>query len=108
MDSPSYFVATAAVELGFFRKEGIDAELVFDVRDGPHALRDERIDFFGGPAYSALRAFPEWRGAKLLCSLSLYNYWFLAVRADLRAKKGDLDAIKGQRIAAGSGPDLGL
>jgi hypothetical protein len=24
LDSPSYFVATAAAELGFFRREGID------------------------------------------------------------------------------------
>ncbi len=27
VDSPSYFVATAAVELGFFKEEGIDIEL---------------------------------------------------------------------------------
>ena len=25
-DSPSYFVATAAVKLGFFKKEGVDVE----------------------------------------------------------------------------------
>src|SRR5581483_11325414 len=27
--SPSYFVATAAVELGYFKSEGVDAEFVF-------------------------------------------------------------------------------
>ena len=26
VDLPSYFVATAAVELGFFREEGLDVE----------------------------------------------------------------------------------
>jgi len=24
-----------------------------------------------------------WNGAKLLCALAQYSYWFLAVRADL-------------------------
>jgi len=33
--SPSYFVATAAVELGFFKQEGLDAEFVFPPADRP-------------------------------------------------------------------------
>ena len=28
VDSPSYFVATAAVKLGFFKQQGIDVEFV--------------------------------------------------------------------------------
>ncbi len=30
LDSPSYFVATAAVELGCYKQEGVDVELVHD------------------------------------------------------------------------------
>ena len=34
-DSPSYFVAIAAVELGLFKQEGIDIEFVHNERGGP-------------------------------------------------------------------------
>jgi len=102
LDSPSYFVAAAAVELGFFSGEGIETELVrdFGARNGPEALREGTLHFFGGPAYAATRAFPAWKGAKLLCALSQYSYWFLAVRADLDVKRGDIDALKGLRLSA--------
>lgn len=102
LDSPSYFVAAAAVDLGFFKDEGIGAELVrdFGAKNGPEALRDGTLHFFGGPAYAATRAFPAWQGAKLLCALSQYSYWFLAVRADLDIKRGDIAALKGLRLSA--------
>ncbi len=71
LDSPSYFVAAAAVDLGFFRQEGVDTELLVDfgATNGPEALRDGTLHFFGGPAYAATRAFPAWKGARLLCAL---------------------------------------
>src|SRR5215467_5605879 len=102
LDSPSYFVAVAAVELGHFREEGVDVELLreFGARTGPERLRDGELHFLGGPAYSATRAMPAWKGAKLLCALSQYSYWFLAVRADLDVKRGDLSALKGLRISS--------
>jgi len=102
VDSPSYFVATAAVNLGFFEKEGIDIEFepVYGARSGPERLREGTLHFFGGPAYAATRAFPAWKGAKLLCALSQYSYWFMAVRADLDVKRGDINAVKGLRIAS--------
>lgn len=102
LDSPSYFVAAAAVDLGFFKREGVDTELLvhFGATNGPEALRDGTLHFFGGPAYAATRAFPAWRGAKLLCALSQYSYWFLAVRADLDVSPGDLGALKGLRLSA--------
>src|SRR5487761_259294 len=102
LDSPSYFVATAAVELGFFKDEGIDIELdrTFGARHGPERLRDGSLHFFGGPAYAATRAFPAWQGAKLLCALAHHSSWFLAIRADLDAKRGDLGALKGLRISS--------
>lgn len=104
--SPSYFVATAAVELGFFKAEGLDVEFVFPPADASQALRDGGIDFYGGSPYSGLRAFPEWRGGKLLCALSQYTYWFLAVRSDLNAKRGDITAVKGLTISASEPPGL--
>ncbi len=102
LDSPSYFVAAAAVELGFFREEGVETELVveFGAKNGPEALRDGTLHFFGGPAFAATRAFPGWKGAKLLCALSQYSYWFLAVRADLDIKRGDISGLKGMRLSA--------
>ena len=111
LDSPSYFVATAAVELGYFREEGIDAELerAYGALNGPERLRNGEIHFLGGPAYMATRAFPGWKGAKLLCALAQYSYWFLAVRADLDVRRGDLSALKGLRISSSTAfPDTGL
>jgi len=111
LDSPSYFVATAAAELGFFKAEGVDIELErsYGARNGMEQLRDGTLHFFGGPAYAATRAFPGWKGAKLLCALAQYAYWFLAVRADLDVKRGDLGALKGLRISSSAHwPMLGL
>ena len=111
LDSPSYFVATAAVELGYFREEGIDAELerAYGALNGPERLRNGEIHFLGGPAYMATRAFPGWKGVKLLCALAQYSYWFLAVRADLDVRRGDLNALKGLRISSSTAfPEVGL
>jgi len=111
LDSPSYFVATAAVELGFFRDEGIDAEVehAYGALKGPEQLRNGEVHFLGGPAYMATRAFPGWKGAKLLCALAQYSYWFLAARADLDIKRGDLEALKSLRISASTAfPEVGL
>jgi NitT/TauT family transport system substrate-binding protein len=111
LDSPSYFVATAAVELGFFREEGIDAEVerAYGALNGPERLRSGEVHFLGGPAYMATRAFPGWKGARLLCALAQYSYWFLAVRADLAIKRGDLTALKGLRISSSTAfPEIGL
>ncbi len=111
VDSPSYFVATAAAKLGFFGQEGISVEFepVYGAKYGPERLRDGTLHFLGGPAYIATRAFPAWKGAKLLCALSQYSYWFMAVRADLEVKRGDLNAVKGLRIACSpTFPEMGL
>ena len=110
MVSPSYFPAIAAVELGFFAREGLDAtvELIFPVTRTFEELRQGRIDFVGGAAHAALYAFGDWRGCKLLCALSQNMYWFLVVRADLSAKRGDLGVLKGLRVGAAPGPVDGL
>jgi ABC-type nitrate/sulfonate/bicarbonate transport system substrate-binding protein len=111
LDSPSYFVATAAVELGFFKEEGIDAEVDrgYGALNGPERLRNGDVHFLGGPAYMATRAFPGWKGARLLCALAQYSYWFLAVRADLDVRRGDLGALEGLRISSSTAfPEVGL
>src|SRR5436305_11328701 len=108
--SNSYFPAVAAIELGFFREEGLDVslELIFSVDKAYAALRDGAVDFVGGSAHSALAAFPEWRGAKLLCAQAQGMYWFLVMHADLKAKRGDISVVKGRRIGAAPWVDKGL
>src|SRR5947209_17585007 len=77
--SPSYFVAIAAVELGFFQQEGIEMEFVFSPPDPSHPMTDGSIGLLGGSPYTSLRAFPGWPGGALLCALTHRNYWLLAV-----------------------------
>jgi ABC-type nitrate/sulfonate/bicarbonate transport system substrate-binding protein len=108
--SNSYFPAIAAVELGFFRAEGLDAtvELLFPVPKTMAALRDGELDYVAGAAHATLTAFPEWQGAKLLAAIGQHMYWLLVVRADLYPQRGDLSVLKGLRIGAAPGVDLGL
>jgi ABC-type nitrate/sulfonate/bicarbonate transport system substrate-binding protein len=108
--SNSYFPAAAAVELGFFKAEGLDMtlELIFPVDRTLEVLRDGGIDFVGGSAHSVPHAFPGWKGGKLLAALAQNTYWFLILRADIGAKKGDINAIKGLKIGAAPLVDLGL
>ncbi|MGH7035494.1 MAG: ABC transporter substrate-binding protein, partial [Stellaceae bacterium] len=108
--SNSYFPAAAAVELGFFKAEGLDLslELVYPVDKAYAALRDGSVDFVAGSAHSALAAFPEWRGAKLLCAQAQGMYWFLVMHKRFGARRGDLGAVKGRRIGAAPWVDMGL
>jgi NitT/TauT family transport system substrate-binding protein len=108
--SPSYFPLIAAVELGCFRHEGFDAtlELLFPVTKTYEELREGRLDFVGGASHAALYAFKDWQGGKLLCALAQGMYWFLVVRKNLDARKGDLRIVKGLRIGAAPGPVDGL
>lgn len=101
VDSPSYFVASAAVKLGFFRREGVDVEFIpeYGAKHAPERLRDGAIHFLGGPAFAGTRAFPGWKGVKLLCALSQNSYWFMGVRKDLDIERGDLKALEGLKIA---------
>jgi ABC-type nitrate/sulfonate/bicarbonate transport system substrate-binding protein len=108
--SNSYFPAAAAVELGFFKQFGLDVslELIFPVDKCYGALRDGEVDFVGGSAHSALAAFPEWDGCKLICAQGQGMYWFLVMRADLDPKRGDLSIVKGRRIGAAPWVEMGL
>ena len=108
--SNSYFPAVAAVELGFFKAEGLDAhlQLVYPVPKALEALRDDELDFVAGSAHATLTAFPEWKGAKLIVALAQRMYWLLILRSDFGAKRGDVQAVKGLRIGAAPGPEMGL
>ena len=108
--SNSYFPVEAAVELGFFKQEGLDVslELIFPVDRAYRALRDGAVDFVGGSAHSALAAFPQWQGVKLLCAQAQGMYWFLVMRADLNPKRGDVSAVKGRSIGAAPWVEMGL
>jgi NitT/TauT family transport system substrate-binding protein len=108
--SNSYFPVVAAVELGCFKEAGIDAEieLVFPVDKAYGHLKAGKVDFVGGSAHSAVAAFPNWDGVKLLCAQAQGMYWFLIMHADYGVKRGDIDAVKGRKIGAAPWVELGL
>jgi NitT/TauT family transport system substrate-binding protein len=110
MISNSYFPAEAAAELGFFREEGLDVtlEMIFPVDKAYMALRDGAVDFVGGSAHSALAAFPQWEGVKLVCAQAQGMYWFLVLHKDFLATRGDIGAIKGKNIGAAPWVEMGL
>jgi NitT/TauT family transport system substrate-binding protein len=95
--SNSYFPAAAASALGFFKAEGLDLEheLVFPVDRAYRDLRDGKVDFVAGSAHSALAAFPDWKGVKLLCAQAGYDL----VRDDIK-----IAPVPG--AAAGSSPTV--
>jgi NitT/TauT family transport system substrate-binding protein len=108
--SNSYFPALAAVELGFFKAEGLDVELqmIFPVDAAYRALREGMVDFVGGSAHAALSAFPDWQGVRLLCAQAQGMYWFLVMHVDFRARRGELDVVKGRSIGAAPWVEMGL
>jgi NitT/TauT family transport system substrate-binding protein len=108
--SNSYFPVVAAVELGCFKEEGVDAEieLVFPVDKAYEYLKAGKVDFVGGSAHSAVAAFPNWDGVKLLCAQAQGMYWFLIMHADFDVKRGDIDAVKGRKIGAAPWVELGF
>src|SRR5712692_8140834 len=110
MISNSYFPAIAAIELGCFKDEGLDVELemIFPVDKCYAAMRDGAVDFVGGSAHSALAAFPEWNGAKLIGAQAQGMYWFLILHKDFGAKRGDVAAVKGKSIGAAPWVEMGL
>lgn len=107
--SPSYFTAEAAVVLGCF-EQGIHAEveLISPVEKTYAALRDGEIEIVAGSAHSALSAFPRWQSVKLLCAQSQGMYWFLVMRADIGASRGDVSCVKGRKIGAAPWVGMGL
>lgn len=108
--SNSYFPIVVAVEGGFLKAQGVEArvELLFPVDKAYEAMRDGQIDVVGGSAHSAVAAFPDWRGVKLLCAQAQGMYWFLVMRSDLATTRGDVSAVKGRVIGAAPWVEVGL
>jgi NitT/TauT family transport system substrate-binding protein len=108
--SNSYFPALAAVELGCFADEGLDVEieLIFPPNRAYAALRDGAVDLVGASAHSAVSAFSDWKGVKLLCAQSRGMYWYLVMHKDFGAVRGDIAVLKGRRIGAAPWVELGL
>jgi ABC-type nitrate/sulfonate/bicarbonate transport system substrate-binding protein len=110
MVSNTFLPVLAAVDLGFFRDEGMEASvtLVPPQSKAFAALRDGAMDVVAGAAHAALSAFPAWQGAKLLAAVRQHVPWALVVRKDLGAAPHDLNVVKGLRIGAAPGPDAAL
>ena len=108
--SNSYFPAIAAVELGFFKREGLDVtlEMIVPVENALAAMRQGSIQLIGCSAHLLVAGFPEWRGVKLLCAQSHGMYWFLVMRTGLGIGRGDLAALKGCNIGAAHWVAMGL
>lgn len=105
--SNTFFPATAAEELGFFKAEGVDAHVhLLRTLTAFTALRDGEVDALAAPAHSVLRAFPQWKGAKLVVALAQGLPWLVVLRSGLPGERGDPAALKGLRIAAAAGPNL--
>ncbi len=106
--SNTCFPALAADELGFFKDEGLDAQIELVAAMGAtRALRDGTVDaMVAGSVHDVLTEFKGWDGAKLCVALSQGTPWLLTVRADLKARRGDVDALRGLRLTAAEGPDL--
>src|SRR4030095_2503552 len=58
--------------------------------------------------HSALAAFPEWRGVKLLCAQAQGMYWVFVMDKQLGAKRGGLGVVKGRSIGAAPWVEMGL
>ena len=106
--SNTCFPALAADELGFFKDEGLDVQIELVAAMGAtRALRDGSVDaMIAGSVHDVLTEFPGWSGAKLSVALCQGTPWLLTVRADLAARRGDFDALRGLRLTAAEGPDL--
>src|SRR5262245_2884020 len=104
--SSTHIVLIAAQELGFFRDEGQEVDIVhIPLKQALESLRDKAVDFCSGAAHAPLMVFPDWRGVKLVTAVTQGTHWILVMRSGL-AKRGEIDVVKGRRIAADRGPDL--
>jgi NitT/TauT family transport system substrate-binding protein len=104
--SSTFFPLIAAKALRIFEEEGQDVEIVHsNALKAVKSLRDGAVEFSAGPAHAPMMFFPEWRGVKLVAAVSQGTPWMLVMKAGL-AKRGEIVAVKGRRIAANEGPDL--
>lgn len=108
--SNTCFPLLAADVLGLFKAEGLEVEIeLLPMLRGTQALRGGAVDLMAaGSVYDILTEFPRWKGAKIVVALSQGTPWLLVVRADLAAKRGDINAVRALRLTAAEGPDQTL
>jgi len=108
--SNTCFPLLAADELGLFKAEGLRVEIdLLPALRGTEALHDGTVDLLAaGSIYDVLTRFPQWKGCKVIVALSQGTPWLLVLRADLDARRGDINAVKGLRLTAAEGPDQAL
>jgi len=107
--SNTFFPVVAAEELGFFKAENLDAHIELVRAPGALvALRNNELDAVAISAHAVLRSFPQWDGAKLLVTVAQGLPWLLIIRSDLSVDRGDMNALRGLRIAAANDPALVL
>src|SRR2546423_14555432 len=96
--SNSYFPAIAAIELGFFKEQGLDIslEMIFPVDRAYAALRDGAVDFVGGAAHSALAAVPPGQGGKLFFAPGQGVCRFLGVAKGFGGPPAEVGAGEGR------------
>src|SRR6266545_7460449 len=84
------------------RSIGVSFTTITDHSEGArpvaHIRTTDGVRILAGGAHTMLRAFPAWRGAKLVVALSQGTPWLLVLRADLPANRGDIRAVKALRI----------
>jgi hypothetical protein len=69
--SNSWFPVIAAEQLGFFDAHGVETQVhLLRTLTAFPALRDGHVDLLAAPAHSVLRAFPQWKGAKLVMAIA--------------------------------------
>jgi NitT/TauT family transport system substrate-binding protein len=81
--SNTSFPLLAAEELGFFKAEGLDAqvELITPATKAISALCEGATNVYaGGSVHAVLKSFPRWKGVKLIAALSQGIPWLLVVR----------------------------
>jgi ABC-type nitrate/sulfonate/bicarbonate transport system substrate-binding protein len=108
--SNTCFPALAADELGLFKAQGLDARIeLVPMLGATKALSSGRADaMIAGSVHDVLTEFPDWQGVKIAMALSQGTPWLLTVRADLKAKRGEISALRALRLTAAEGPDLAL
>ena len=97
--SNTCFPLLAADALGLFKAEGLHVEIpLLAMLRGTQALHEGTVDLMAaGSIYDMLTQFPEWKGCKIIVALSQGTPWLLVVRADLGAKRGDINADSQRR-----------
>ncbi len=100
-DPPSYFVATAAVKLGFFKtrhRRRVHCRVWREARSRTASRRSH--PFLWRPGFCGNACLSGVEGCELVAALAQHSYWFMGVRKDIDIRRGDIEALKGLRISS--------